>query len=224
MINIFAKNALESEREIIIEINGDCMAPLLNPKQKVLIKPVNKYTNIEIGNVVLFEDKSTNNFVVHRVNYVLNEFVITSGDNNPFYDPIIKKNEILGLVCSQYNPITITNTLIKPLYFINSVKMNSKFKEYCYTDSPEPIIRELKSLNYSIVAIHNKAKIHLIESDIIKTTPVAYFFGYEFNDDKHNHIPKNLTDAILRTEVFPQQSNIEDEINAINFLYGKGDY
>ncbi|WP_172252198.1 hypothetical protein [Saccharibacillus deserti] len=219
MIKNFTKEALLSGKDVLMEIEGNCMVPLILGGEKVLIRSIKSNEKLRIGDVVLFEDEVLNNLVLHRINYIYEDFIVTSGDNNPFFDPIINKRKIIGKIkFSNKNTEQDSSNII---YVINSSLKKTKKQNFYYTDCPNEMIDKMKALNYSIVVLHNQAKVHLFECDLSKFNKIAYFFGYEFNDELDNHISKNKVDAVLRTEIFPSTTDLVEQIKSIDFLHTK---
>lgn len=219
MIKKFVKQALSAGKDVVIEVEGNCMVPIIMEGEKVLIHSIKNDEQIKVGDIVLFEDEVLNNLVLHRVNYVYKDLIITAGDNNPFFDPVMNKNKVIGKVESSDKKIEKSSANI--IYVINSSLNQIKKENVYYTDRPNETIDKMKALNYSIIVIHSQAKSHLFESDFSKLNKIAYFFGYEFSNELDNHIFKFKVDSVVRTEIFPDKTNLSDQIKSVEFLHAK---
>lgn len=69
------------------------MSPTINIGDDVLIQITKDIKN---GDVVVFDNKENNNFIIHRVVKINEKEVITKGDNNNTIDEVISKDNIIG--------------------------------------------------------------------------------------------------------------------------------
>ncbi len=86
-------------KEFVVEVDGECMSPIINNLDKILIELSNQY---EIGDIVLIH--SGGKYRLHRVVKIEKEKIITKGDNSYMCDKcgqavyygIAKKNITTG--------------------------------------------------------------------------------------------------------------------------------
>lgn len=72
---------------------GLSMFPVLKPGDTVIVET--DFSQIERGDIVLFQDHECGEYVAHRV--ISQSPLITKGDNSP-YEEQIKSNQIIGIV------------------------------------------------------------------------------------------------------------------------------
>lgn len=92
-------NVLEKNRVLTLNTFGNSMYPAIKMNDKIVIKQIDK--NISEKDIVVFFDKIDEDYfvVAHRVEKIIdNEILLTKGDNNKRYDPIVKKSNVLGKV------------------------------------------------------------------------------------------------------------------------------
>lgn len=77
----------------LFEVLTGSMEPTIEVGDDVLIK-VTK--DIKKGDVVVFDNKENDNFILHRVIQINENDVITKGDNNNMNDKAISKENIIG--------------------------------------------------------------------------------------------------------------------------------
>lgn len=77
----------------LFEVLTGSMEPTIEIGDDVLIKVTQ---DIKKGDVVVFDNKDNDNFILHRVIQVNENDVLTKGDNNNMYDGIIPKENIIG--------------------------------------------------------------------------------------------------------------------------------
>lgn len=79
----------------LFEVLTGSMSPTINIGDDVLIK-VTK--NIQNNDIVVFDNKQNDNFIIHRVVQINENNVITKGDSNNVIDKAISKENIIGKV------------------------------------------------------------------------------------------------------------------------------
>ena len=77
----------------LFEVLTGSMEPTIEVGDDVLIKITQ---DIKKGDVVVFDNKENDNFILHRVVQINENDVITKGDNNNMYDETIPKDNIIG--------------------------------------------------------------------------------------------------------------------------------
>lgn len=77
----------------LFEVLTGSMEPTIKIGDDVLIE-ITK--DIKIGDIVVFDNKENNNFIIHRVVKINETEVITKGDNNNAIDSAIPKEDIIG--------------------------------------------------------------------------------------------------------------------------------
>lgn len=85
-----------------INVRGYSMVPFFFPEDKINIDKCERSVNI--GDVVLFYIGSQ--LVVHRVVNIMEEWLLTKGDNNTWFDDRIHKRDILGIFVSDHSFIS----------------------------------------------------------------------------------------------------------------------
>ena len=79
--------------EVKININGDSMAPTIEPNQQITIKSAE---SIELGNVVCFFNNDS--CIAHRVVRICGDAITTKGDNGVRLDEPITREQVIGKV------------------------------------------------------------------------------------------------------------------------------
>lgn len=77
----------------LFEVLTGSMSPTINIGDDVLIR-ITK--DIQNGDIVVFDNKQNDNFIIHRVVQINENNVITKGDNNDATDKEILKENIIG--------------------------------------------------------------------------------------------------------------------------------
>ncbi len=85
------KKSIEDGKRISFVVKGDSMSPFIKSGERVEIERAEK---IRIGDILLF--KRRNEFLLHRVIFVFENFFITKGDRSPFIDPPVERKNIIG--------------------------------------------------------------------------------------------------------------------------------
>ncbi len=77
----------------LFEVLTGSMEPTINIGDDVLIQ-ITK--DIQKGDIVVFDNKQNDNFILHRVVQINEENVVTKGDSNNVSDRAISKEDIIG--------------------------------------------------------------------------------------------------------------------------------
>jgi len=90
------KKQLYDTGKLDVKVNGECMMPLINDKETVIVRSIVK--KVCLGDIVMLYTDGT--FKIHRIIKVnhMNKTIITKGDNSVKADSINKIDEILGIV------------------------------------------------------------------------------------------------------------------------------
>lgn len=80
-----------------LSVHGTSMVPTIEDNSKCLCV---KKENYEVGNIVFFmlNYNNENLAILHRINSINGDTIITKGDNNNFTDPSIIKDDVLCFV------------------------------------------------------------------------------------------------------------------------------
>lgn len=118
-------SGLQEKDTFRFKVTGNCMWPLIQKGDWVLIEPVVMDPEIQIGEIILM-DRGVD-FVVHRLVRKNGSEVITHGDWSKFPDPPMKREKILGkvtLIDKSWCRLRLTNPFIhcinRILYHISS--------------------------------------------------------------------------------------------------------
>jgi signal peptidase I len=89
-------SSLKKNDTFRFKVTGNCMWPLIQKGDWVLVEPVLTDPGIQTGDIVLM-DRGVE-FVVHRLIKINDSEIITHGDLSRFPDPTMKREKILGKV------------------------------------------------------------------------------------------------------------------------------
>jgi signal peptidase I len=87
---------LKNNCPIRFKVTGNCMKPLIQKGDWVLIEPIIAEVGLQVGEIVLI-DRGVD-FVVHRLIRINESEILTHGDWSRFPDPPVKFEQILGYV------------------------------------------------------------------------------------------------------------------------------
>jgi signal peptidase I len=121
------------ENDILrFKVTGNCMWPMIQKGDWVIVEPILTDPGIQIGEIVLM-DRGVD-FVIHRLVSINNCEVITQGDWSRSPDPPMKREKILGKVIQidkSWCRLRLTNPIIhcfnRVLYCISSLHRKSNF-------------------------------------------------------------------------------------------------
>ncbi|MCD6468535.1 MAG: signal peptidase I [Thermoplasmata archaeon] len=83
----------------IAELYGHSMSPSMNEGAYLFIQYSNHPAfNASYGDIIVYYDNDAKVYVAHRIVYIINNQIITKGDNNDYYDMPINKTDIQGKV------------------------------------------------------------------------------------------------------------------------------
>ena len=91
-------------------VRGISMFPTFNSNQLLIAKPINKYQDIKVNDIVVCEIEG--NTIIKRVKYIQNQYVYYYFDSNTSEIKIIDKNTYQYL---STHPIASNKTLIQKL-------------------------------------------------------------------------------------------------------------
>ena len=94
----------------LIMVRGISMFPTFNNNQLLIAKPINKYQDIKVNDIVVCEIEG--NTIIKRVKYIQNQYVYYYFDSNTSEIKIIDKNTYQYL---STHPIASNKTLIQKL-------------------------------------------------------------------------------------------------------------
>jgi len=123
------KESIENGNTFTInKTEGDSMWPLISKEDTIHIK-YKKFDNLNIGDIILFESSE---FVLHRITKIIDNKIVTKGDNNKKkdYEIITEKNYIgiLYKINKKRRNITIKEPFLTlyfkyllPLHFLSKI-------------------------------------------------------------------------------------------------------
>lgn len=106
-------SGLQEKDPFRFKVTGNCMWPMIQKGDWVLIEPFRTDTEIQLGEIVLMDRGA--DFVVHRLIGINNSEIVTQGDWSRIPDPTMKKERILGNVTfieKSWCRLRLTNPLI----------------------------------------------------------------------------------------------------------------
>lgn len=114
------RNKLKKQGWSAIVTYSSSMIPFLMPGNKIKIKPI-AFNNIEKGQIICFWHPKFKKITAHRVIKIYKKGggIITKGDNQDFFDPLIKKNQVLGLAIKVFRNKKEINLQTKKSYILN---------------------------------------------------------------------------------------------------------
>lgn len=92
------EQGLRALGSVMLPVIGTSMVPTLASGTKVLVETVDP-TALQPGDVIAF--RLDNQLVVHRVHDRVDGQLLTAGDGNPFFDPLIPLSSVVGVVRNQ---------------------------------------------------------------------------------------------------------------------------
>ncbi len=90
-----AATLLREGRTVELPATGTSMRPLIPPGGVVRVEPA-RADDVRLGDIVLVDDGE--GLVCHRLIYATGAVVVTRGDANPYDDPPMPRNAIVGRV------------------------------------------------------------------------------------------------------------------------------
>ena len=101
----------------LFEVMTGSMEPAIQVGDDVIVKLVDNANDIAEGDIVVYEQED--NFIIHRVETIDNNTVITKGDQNNTTDEEIPKEKIVGKVIYVFSKLGIFQSIVrKPYIFI----------------------------------------------------------------------------------------------------------